>query len=959
MSVNFFRYVWMHSRREQLFVLFLVVISLPFYWWSLDVPKRIVNEGIQGSVFENGVTEARLFQYTLSLPDWLGGGSYVLTDGLMLKQLPYLFALSLVFLVLTLINGWFKYLINIRKGVLGERMLRRLRFDLFSLVMRFRPEDIRTTKSAEVTSMIKDEVEPIGGFFGEAFITPAFLGTQALTAMAFIVAQNMWLGGLAIGLILVQGVVIPHLRREQIRLGRERQIESRILAGRIGEMIEAAPALHSFGVVGHSSAEVGHRLGTLFDIRLRLYRRKFAVKYLNNLLAQLTPFVFYTLGGYLALQGKLDIGQLVAVIAAYRDLPGPIKELIDWDQQRADVTVKYEQVVSAFSKDILVPRDPADAAPAIEADSPVTVVGLRVVNGRGVVQLDRMSVSIDRPGRIAFVGPAGSGRDILPKVIGRQLTDYQGSVTIGGQEISAMSDLEASSVMLYASSEPYIMSGSIRDNLTLALRRATPAFDERAELSVRERYWVEEAKMTDNPLVSPDLDWIDYQAIGASGPEDLDAAIVEALRIVRGYDDIFRVGMTSRLGEDVPEDIAQKLLEVRPALIERFRERGFAPYVEGFEPDAFNTSATIGENLLYGVPVGNRFAPENLGSDPFVRSILAAEALTGALTEIGLKMVETVAEVFQGLAPDNPLRERYSFIDDSELEAIWPEVRFAWQKGQRRHLSAQARDRLVSYGLMYVEPRHRLNLIDDRLVARVLRARTSFRQFLPASEEKDIEFYDVNRLMPAASIRDNLLFGRIRYGKAHMREKLLAAVTEVLKEHGLETFIVSKGLDQEVGPGGRLISPQQRSTIQLARTMLRRPEILILDDALAGFQQADRTAMLANITEAMDGRTLMAALNDDEDLSAFDMVLRFEGAKFTGLERKTGEGTAPPADAAEGQRADGVPGEDAPANPPDDHATDENVPDRDVPDSDVPDDPVPAPAAPDTRPERVPQEVVR
>ena len=34
--------------------------------------------------------------------------------------------------------------------------------------------------------MIKDEVEPIGGFIGDAFILPAFLGSQALTALIFI-----------------------------------------------------------------------------------------------------------------------------------------------------------------------------------------------------------------------------------------------------------------------------------------------------------------------------------------------------------------------------------------------------------------------------------------------------------------------------------------------------------------------------------------------------------------------------------------------------------------------------------------------------------------------------------------------------------------------------------------------------------------------------------------------------
>jgi putative ABC transport system ATP-binding protein len=100
---------------------------------------------------------------------------------------------------------------------------------------------------------------------------------------------------------------------------------------------------------------VSDRLARIFFIRFDFYQWKFMVKFINNFLAQFTPFVFYLGGGILAIRGNLDIGQLVAVIAAYKDLPGPIKELIDWDYQRLDVQVKYQQVVNAFDVTPLAP----------------------------------------------------------------------------------------------------------------------------------------------------------------------------------------------------------------------------------------------------------------------------------------------------------------------------------------------------------------------------------------------------------------------------------------------------------------------------------------------------------------------------------------------------------------------------------------------------------------------------
>ena len=76
----------------------------------------------------------------------------------------------------------------------------------------------------------------------------------------------------------------------------------------------------------------------------------------------MTPFIFYLMGGLLAFAGQVDLGSIVAVINAYKDLPGPVKELIDWDQQRQDVQIKYEQVVEQFEPEGMLRRGASGAA---------------------------------------------------------------------------------------------------------------------------------------------------------------------------------------------------------------------------------------------------------------------------------------------------------------------------------------------------------------------------------------------------------------------------------------------------------------------------------------------------------------------------------------------------------------------------------------------------------------------
>ena len=137
-----------------------------------------------------------------------------------------------------MVNGGLKFQINTMKGWLGERMLRRLRYALFDRILRFPLARFRRVKSAELATMIKDEVEPLGGFVGESLITPLFLAGEALTALFFIMFQHVYLGLIALGVVVAQAVIIPKMRRQLLVLAKQRQLGARQLAGRIAEVAD-------------------------------------------------------------------------------------------------------------------------------------------------------------------------------------------------------------------------------------------------------------------------------------------------------------------------------------------------------------------------------------------------------------------------------------------------------------------------------------------------------------------------------------------------------------------------------------------------------------------------------------------------------------------------------------------------------------------------------------------------
>src|SRR6185436_12814137 len=452
-------------------------------------------------------------------------------DGFQVDQLQYLVVMSFVFLVAVVINGQFKKSINTQKDRMGERMLRRLRYELYDRILRFPPAHFRKVKQAELATMIKDEVEPLGGFIGDAFVQPMFLGGQALTAILFIMLQNWLLGIIVVVLLGVQMAIVPRLRRPVLILGRQRQISARQLAGRIAETADGVHEIHIHGAANYERADISERLGRIFKIRFDLYQKKFVAKFWNNILSQATPFAIYLVGGYFAITGHMDVGAVVGVLLAYKDLPSPIKELIDWDQQRQDVQIKYEQVIDQFQPEGMMEEElqvvPDGPPPPLGHE--IALSGVTVTEDGRVKQLDGVTLALPTDGRIAVIGGAGSGKEVLGQVLARQVSPNGGSIKIDGQDYFQLPEYVVGARTAYIGQETYLFPLSVRDNLLFGLkhRPATPATYDDVTRALREAFWLE-SERAGNPPLDPTADWIDYELAGATGPGDLLPRVVHA-----------------------------------------------------------------------------------------------------------------------------------------------------------------------------------------------------------------------------------------------------------------------------------------------------------------------------------------------------------------------------------------------------------------------------------------------
>jgi len=139
MEPTLFSFIWKYSRREQLVLLAVTLITFPFLYMSLVLPKNIINDAI-------------------------GAESDVVTFwGIEMGQVQFLMALCVAYLGTVLVHGLLKMRLNTMKGVLSERLLRRFRYTLIARMMRFPRSYYQTTSQGELVAMVTSEAEPMGG----------------------------------------------------------------------------------------------------------------------------------------------------------------------------------------------------------------------------------------------------------------------------------------------------------------------------------------------------------------------------------------------------------------------------------------------------------------------------------------------------------------------------------------------------------------------------------------------------------------------------------------------------------------------------------------------------------------------------------------------------------------------------------------------------------------------------
>lgn len=262
-----------------------------------------------------------------------------------------------------------------------------------------------------------------------------------------------------------------------VRLMRDRADAAQSEAGRAGGVLtEYLSALPQLQLLGAESLILKNALSVWGGVlRARKGQRDIELLYsaaINGAIV-LSTLLVLIVGGAQVLRGALSIGGLVAFYAYSTRILDPVSSLLDVFSRSQRVGASIRRVQAILFADETVPDVGSIMKAPTKITQGITIQSVTFAYSSQHVALKDVSFRIAAGERVGIVGPSGSGKSSLVRLLVRLADPQVGDITLDGHPLSDYKLAALRSTICYVPQNPVLFQGTVADNLRYAKPDAT------------------------------------------------------------------------------------------------------------------------------------------------------------------------------------------------------------------------------------------------------------------------------------------------------------------------------------------------------------------------------------------------------------------------------------------------------------------------------------------------------
>lgn len=355
------------------------------------------------------------------------------------------------------------YVQTLRMGTVGRNIVYSMRNRLFSQISRLPVAFFSQNRAGDLISRVNSDTDKLNQFFSQALMQMFGNSFLMLGAGILLLALNWELGLIALVpaacIWLITRAISPWVKTTN-RLG-----------------------LESLGAL---SADISESLANFEVIvafnRVDYFREKFAAANERNYRAAVKAGIasglfmpLYTLAGaaasilvlgagvWMISRGMLSVGLLIGYLLYVTSFYNPLRQL-------ATVWSSLQMAMAALDRIHEMLKLESDLETVAQAAGGATDallvfdhVGFSYPGGKTV--LSDVSFKLERGRTYALVGPTGGGKTTTANLMARLYDPAQGTVYLDGRDIRTLTDAERAEKIGFILQEPFLMMGTVRDNI--------------------------------------------------------------------------------------------------------------------------------------------------------------------------------------------------------------------------------------------------------------------------------------------------------------------------------------------------------------------------------------------------------------------------------------------------------------------------------------------------------------
>jgi ATP-binding cassette, subfamily B, bacterial len=347
-------------------------------------------------------------------------------------------------------------------GSVGRRVLFRLRNQLFLKLQELPLAFFNQNKSGDLISRINNDTDKLNQFVSQGLMQ--FIGGlfQIAGTGIFLVALNIRLGTVALlpamAVVLITRTTAPWLKRRNLQ-------SLQTLGGMSSEVQEG---LNNFKVIVafnradyfRQKFDAANRKNFSASVSAGIANNTFMPLY--TLASNLGQLVVLCYGIYLISTGYVSLGLLVGFLIYVNNFYNPLRQLAAiWSsfQLAAAALDRVSEVLSLESNMPVLAVTPVASDAVLEFRN----VDFHYPGGQEVLR--HINFELERGKAYALVGPTGGGKTTTASLMARLYDPSSGEVLLEGRDIRSYSPEERADKIGFIPQEPFLFSGTVRDNI--------------------------------------------------------------------------------------------------------------------------------------------------------------------------------------------------------------------------------------------------------------------------------------------------------------------------------------------------------------------------------------------------------------------------------------------------------------------------------------------------------------